>query len=81
MRISVKNYGGKITRELELPDRGLILLTGGNGCGKTSLLADAPLYAVTGWTGSRGDPLKNGGEVEFGLGPASKCRSGSVESP
>ncbi len=81
MRISAKNYGGKITRELELPDRGLILLTGGNGCGKTSLLADAPLYAVTGWTGSRGDPLKNGGEVEFELGDLrvkrSRARAGS----
>jgi DNA repair exonuclease SbcCD ATPase subunit len=81
MKISVKNYGGKITRELELPDRGLVLLTGGNGCGKTSLLADAPLYAVTGWTGSRGDPLKNGGEVEFELGELrvkrSRTRAGS----
>lgn len=81
MKISAKDYAGKITRELELPDRGLILLTGGNGCGKTSLLADAPLYAVTGWTGSRGDPLKNGGEVEFELGDLrvkrSRARTGS----
>lgn len=77
MRVSVTNYGGKITRQLELPDRGLVLVTSSNGKGKTSLLADAPLYAVSGWTGNRGDPLKNGGSVEFELGNLRVSRSRS----
>jgi hypothetical protein len=77
MRIDVKNYGAKITRRLDLPDRGLVLVRAENGAGKTSLLADAPLYAVSGWTGSRGDPLKHGGEVDFELGDLRVKRSRS----
>lgn len=63
MRIWVKNYGDScITREVVLPDRGLVLVTGPNGVGKTSILADAPLYALYGEWG-RGDPIADGGEV------------------
>jgi len=75
MRIEVKNYGGKVTRSLELPERGLVLLTGPNGCAKTSMAADAPLLAMFGHTGSRGDALRQGGEVDFELGDLRAVRS------
>lgn len=77
MRIETKNYGGKVTRQLELPDRGLVLCLAANGSGKTALLADAPLHACFGWTGSRGDPLRSGGEVDFELGDLRVRRSRS----
>jgi hypothetical protein len=62
VKIEVKNYGGKVTRRLELPERGLILISAPNGLGKSAMLADAPLLAMFGHTGSRGDALRGGGE-------------------
>lgn len=75
MKIEVKNYGGKVTRRLELPERGLILVSACNGLGKSAMLADAPLLAMFGETGSRGDPLRAGGEVDFELGDLRVVRS------
>jgi predicted ATPase len=75
MRIEVKNYGGKVTRRLELPERGLILISASNGVGKSAMLADAPLLAMFGHTGSRGDALRQGGEVDFELGDLRAVRS------
>ena len=68
MKIDVKNYGGKITRRLKLPERGLVLVSSPNGIGKSAMLADAPLLALFGVVGKRGDPLRKGGEVDFELG-------------
>lgn len=75
MKIEVKNYGGKVTRRLELPERGLILVSAPNGLGKSAMLADAPLLAMFGHTGSRGDALRQGGEVDFELGDLRVIRS------
>lgn len=63
MRIALDRYGGAVTRDVELPDRGLVLCVAANGIGKTSLFADGPLFALFGYEGRRGDPLAEGGSA------------------
>ena len=79
--ISIKNYGiRKLTRSLDLPDCGLVLVTGTNEVGKTSLLCDAPLQALFGAVTDRGDPLLEMGagvEVSFGGVTVRRLRGGS----
>lgn len=69
VQISIERYGiRKLTRELVLPARGLVLVTGANEAGKTSLLCDAPLQALFGAVADRGDPLlESGACVEAGF--------------
>lgn len=70
MRIAVEGYGlRKLTREVNLPDRGLVLVTAPNESGKTSLFADAPMIALFGRTDpNRGDPLEGAGRIELAFG-------------
>ena len=68
MRISLDRYGGVVTRDVELPDTGLVLCTAPNGIGKSSLFADGPLFALFGYEGRRGDPLAEGGAALFDFG-------------
>lgn len=70
MRIAVEGYGlRKLAREVNLPDKGLVLVTAPNESGKTSLFADAPMIALFGRTDpNRGDPLEGVGRIELTFG-------------
>lgn len=58
MKIFIERYGiRQLDRDVALPDRGLVLVSGPNAAGKTSLLCDAPLQALFGTVSARGNPL------------------------
>lgn len=58
MKIAIVRYGiRQLDRRVDLPNKGLVLVSGANEAGKTSLLCDAPLQALFGTVSDRGDPL------------------------
>lgn len=74
MLIQVEDWFNHVKRSLDLPDTGLVVVTGKNGCGKSSLFVESIAYALFGKT-TRGSPPNPGAKVNVRIGDISIERS------